>query len=123
MSFSPEVRDPVEPTGHTVRIERRPTWAASGITAWFNVALFAYLAATGILDFLLVSGKAKDVPLSGLILTSSIDMGRYLAALLITSLLLKEFWRRFIAPLCNLRAITSGEAISVVLMIGILFRA
>jgi hypothetical protein len=95
----------------------------SRITTGFNLAMLAYLAITGLLGFLVRSAAAGGVPLAGLMLSTSIDMIRYLVVLLITAFILLEFWSRLVSPLVTIRLITYGESIAIVLMISILFHA
>ena len=85
--------------------------------------MFAYLAITGFLGFLVRSDNAGGVPTAGLILSTGIDMMRYLVVLLVTAFILQEFWSRLVSPLSALRVITYRESIAIVLMISILFHA
>jgi hypothetical protein len=123
MSFVPDVRAPLEQDGPMVRGVRESASPTAGITTAFNLAMFAYMVVLGILQFLVASEKAMGVPLPGLIVTSLIDLARYVAVLLITSALLREFWRRLVSPLFEVRSIAFREALAIVLMISILFRA
>jgi len=123
MSFVPEFQasaGPVEPSnGRRYDLLEAP----SRITVGFNIAMFAFLGITGFLGFLVQSEKAGGVPLAGLVLTTGIDMTRYLVVLLVTAFFLREFWARLISALWRIRQITCHEAIAIVLMIGMLFHA
>jgi hypothetical protein len=123
MSVVPEVRNLIEPIDPTVRAEQDSPRVPGGITTGFNVTMIMYLAIPGIWNFMFLSEKAKGVPLEGLIVSCALDVVRFLAALLITALILEAFWHRLIAPLFTIRPITYQEAIAVVLMISILFHA
>jgi hypothetical protein len=90
------------------------------ITTGFNVALFMFSAIMGILLFL-ASGKANNVSVEGVILSTIVDSVRFVAMLLISAYFLKEFWERLISNLFPVRAITYAEAIAIGLMFGILF--
>jgi hypothetical protein len=95
----------------------------SQITTGFILAMFGYVAITRFLGFVFQSGRARGVPLPGLILTTSIDMTRYLVVLLVTAFILQSFWGRLIVHLWMTRHITYQESIAIVLMVGILLHA
>ncbi|WP_422923591.1 hypothetical protein [Singulisphaera sp. PoT] len=90
----------------------------SGITAGFNVSLFAVISVMGILDFA-ASNRAHGISILGLIVTSAIDAVRYLAVVLITAAFVASFWRRFVSTLYSVRPITFQEAMAIVLMAGL----
>lgn len=90
-----------------------------GITPKFNVALFLFSAVLGLFRFLL-SDKAEGVPIEGLVMTTAIDMVRFIVVLFITAYFLREFWNRLVVQLLGLRAVTKQEAIAFILLLGIL---
>jgi hypothetical protein len=94
--------------------------AQEKITLGFNLALFAYSAVQGLIGFLF-SGRARNTPLMGLILTCGLDFVRFTVILLITAGLLQAFWRRLVTSLGPVRPLDFQEAVAIVLMISILF--
>ena len=91
------------------------------ITGRFNVAVFVFCAVLGIFSFLLHSDKAKDVPVEGLVLSIGLDAMRYLVVVLVSALIVRAFWDRFVSDIFSLRAINYQEAIAIVLMSSVLF--
>jgi hypothetical protein len=94
---------------------------AGRITMRFNLALFAFCAAVGVINFLVSSDKAKGVPLEGLVLSIALDALLVAAVILIAACFAKEFWNRLISSLFSIRPINYQEAISIVLLVSILF--
>ena len=86
----------------------------------FNLALFAFHALMGLLNFAM-SGKAHEVPWTGIFLSTALDLVRYLVFLLITAYFVAVFWRQLVASVAAVRPISFQEAVAVVLMVGILF--
>ena len=89
------------------------------ITVPFNVALFIYCHATGLIRFLF-SDKAKNIPFQGLVATSSIDLLRVIAVTLVTAYFVWQIWNRLIASVFNVRDLNIHESIALVLGICLL---
>lgn len=87
---------------------------SSRITTSFNLLLFLYCLALGQWSFLL-SDKAKNVPIEGIVLTSMIDLLRFTVMLFVTAYFVREIWNRLIACVFTLRNVNTQEAITVVL--------
>ena len=82
----------------------------SKITTGFNLAMFAYLAITGSWASWSNPTRPKGCRSPGLILTTGIDMTRYLVVLLVTAFILQEFWGRLIVVTSGrIRLITYGN--------------
>jgi len=92
-----------------------------GITPGFNLALFACSAFWGLFQFLFLSERARGYPISGLILSSTLDLVRFLVVALITAAFVQAFWRRLVAQIAPVRPIDFQEALAIVLMASILF--
>ncbi|MFG0267163.1 MAG: hypothetical protein ACF8AM_18735 [Rhodopirellula sp. JB055] len=88
------------------------------ITLWFNVLLILYSAGTGFFTFVF-SDKAQNVPIEGLVLTSLIDLVRYLIMMFISAWFIREAWNRLVADLFTLRLIAYREAITMVVLLGL----
>jgi len=98
-----------------------PSWNPAGrITPGFNLALFAFHAVMGFLRFAIGSEKAKGLSWEGLLLSSTLDVGRFAVVVLISAYFLQAFWRRLVSSLVAVRSITYQEAIAIILMLGIL---
>ncbi|HCS55721.1 hypothetical protein [uncultured Rubinisphaera sp.] len=93
---------------------------SSRITPQFNIALFAFSAALGILNYLL-SGNASGFPASSVVLSIGLDALRFILVAGITAYFIKEVWRRIVSNLWSVRPLSYQEAIAVVLTVGILF--
>ena len=89
------------------------------ITAGFNVALIAYQAVAGFLAFL-ASDRARAFRLEGILLSSSIDLARFVVVMLFGAWFLRAFWQRLVANLVPIRPINFQEALAIVLMASLL---
>jgi hypothetical protein len=89
------------------------------ITTEFNLGLFAFSAAVGILTFL-CSDKAHQFSAIAVLSSTGADAVRFLIELFLMAWFLKEFWARLILSLVPVRAITYAEAIAIVLLISVL---
>lgn len=92
----------------------------SKITTSFNVLLILYSAACGVLGFVL-SDAAKGVPPEGIVLTSLVDFARFLVMMVISAWFAKEVWNRLLTDLFELRCVLFREAITFVVVLGIIF--
>jgi hypothetical protein len=92
-----------------------------GITPGFNLALFAYSAFWGLFQFLFLSDRARGHPAAAVILSSTLDLARFVVVALITAAFVRAFWRRLVAQVAPVRPIDFQEALAIVLMASILF--
>ncbi|WP_165245473.1 hypothetical protein [Paludisphaera soli] len=92
-----------------------------GLTARFNVALFAFLALMGLGRFLLTASVAREAAFAGIALSALLDAARFLAVVLISAAFLREFWGRLVASLFPVRAINYDEAVAMLLMAALVF--
>jgi RsiW-degrading membrane proteinase PrsW (M82 family) len=90
------------------------------ITTGFNLLLFAYSFCLGFLGFIF-SDKAKNVPITGIIVSTFLDTLRFLVVVLIGAWLLREFWDRLIVNLLPIRGLRFEEAIAIILIISVMF--
>jgi uncharacterized membrane protein len=89
------------------------------ITTSFNVLLILYSAASGVFTFAL-SDAAKDVPVTGIVMTSLVDFVRFLVMMFAAAYFAREVWNRLVADIFNVRMIAYREAITFVVIIGLL---
>jgi hypothetical protein len=61
------------------------------ITTSFNVLLILYSAASGVFTFAL-SDAAKDVPVTGIVMTSLVDFVRFLVMMFAAAYFAREVW-------------------------------
>ena len=85
----------------------------SEITTSFNALLILYSAAIGVLKFAL-SDAAKDVPLTGIIITSLVDFVRFLVMMFVAAYFAQEIWNRLVVDLFSIRVIAYREAITFI---------
>lgn len=95
--------------------------APGGITAGFNLALLSYSALRGLFGFLVLSDAGGRYPLAGLVVSSSLDLVRFLVVALVTAGFLQAFWSRLITSIAPVRPLDFQEALAIVLMLSILF--
>ncbi|QDT52279.1 hypothetical protein Pan44_02880 [Caulifigura coniformis] len=91
------------------------------ITLGFNVLMIAYLSALGFFKFAF-SGSIRTVPFEGLILTTLLDLVRYLVVLVISTWFLREFWFRLVSPMFRIRPVEFQEAMAILLMLAVVSR-
>ncbi|TWT79685.1 hypothetical protein CA13_10910 [Planctomycetes bacterium CA13] len=89
------------------------------ITTKFNALMVLYSSACGFLAFAF-SDAAKDVPIQGIVLTSLIDFVRYMAMLFLSAYFARELWNRLIVDIFDLRPVLYGEAVAMVVAVGLL---
>ncbi|MEM9368378.1 MAG: hypothetical protein AAGD07_20480 [Planctomycetota bacterium] len=89
------------------------------ITTSFNVLLILYSAVSGVLTFAL-SDAAKGVPVAGIVLTSLVDFLRFLVMMFVAAYFAREVWNRLVADILPVRFIAYREAITVVVVLGLL---
>ena len=89
------------------------------ITVPFNLALFLCCHITGLIRFLF-SDKANNIPVQGLVATSSIDLVRVIAVTLVTAYFVWQIWNRLIASVFNVRDLNIHESIALVLAVCLL---
>ncbi|QDV47265.1 hypothetical protein Enr13x_71740 [Stieleria neptunia] len=89
------------------------------ITTKFNALLVLYSAVVGVFTFAM-SDSAKGVPLEGIILTSLIDLVRFLIMVFVTAWFAKEVWNRLVTDMFDVRCVVHRETIAIVLLLGIL---
>lgn len=103
--------------GNNHRMDNRNPSAR--ITASFNLALFLYVAACGLVRFLL-SERAKNVPLQGILISVAIDAVRMVIVISITTYFVREIWNRLITQKCAAKELNTQEAMSLVLAVAML---
>ncbi|EMI46608.1 hypothetical protein [Rhodopirellula sp. SWK7] len=89
------------------------------ITIRFNVMLILFSTCYGIFNFAL-SDAAKGISLEGIILTSLVDMVRFLVVMFLVAYFVREFWNRLIADIFAIRMLEYREAIAIVVVMGII---
>ena len=97
----------------------KDTTPSSRITPAFNVVLFLFAAATGILQFML-SENAQAVPIEGLVMTTALDMVRFLIVMFITAYFVREVWNRLVSNIFTVRTINTQEAIAIILVLSVM---
>ncbi len=111
--------EPGEVTG-TKSADRIDWREREGITLGFNLALLAYSALRGLFGFLVLSGNLGRYPLAGLVLSSSLDLVRFVVVALISAGFLQAFWRRLVTSIAPVRPLDFQEALAIVMMTSIL---
>ena len=91
------------------------------ITTAFNTLLILYSALHGVLMFALTE-EARTLPIQGLVLTSLVDLVRYLIVVAISAYFVREVWNRLVADIFAVRKLWYREAITIVVILGILGR-
>jgi len=89
------------------------------ITVAFNVALFLYCISSGLVLFL-ISDKAQNISLQGLVITSMVDLIRVIIVTLITAYFVREVWNRFVSTVFDVRNVNTNESIALVLLASVL---
>ena len=91
------------------------------ITLGFNLALLSYSALRGVFSFLILSGNYGRYPIGGLVVSSSLDLVRFVLVSLITAGFLEAFWSRLVTSIAPVRPLDFQEAFAIVMMTSILF--
>ncbi|MCS7471670.1 hypothetical protein NZK35_33910 [Stieleria sp. ICT_E10.1] len=90
------------------------------ITTSFNALLILYSAAIGVLKFAL-SDAGKDVPFTGIVMTSLVDFVRFLVMMFVAAYFAREIWNRLVVDIFSIRVIAYREAITFVVALGLFF--
>ena len=89
------------------------------ITISFNILLILYSASYGVFTFALTN-EAQALPVQGIVLTSLVDFVRYLIVMVISAYFVREVWNRLVADIFSIRRIWYREAVTIVVILGIL---
>lgn len=67
-----------------------------------------------------LTDEAQTVPIEGLVLTTLVDFLRYLVVMVISAYFVREVWNRLVADIFSVRPIWYREAVTIVVMLGVL---